>query len=109
MPPMSKKIMNLLLCLTLIAALSLMCVLFLRYHSLGSELTDLRARVSTSISAWKKTDAEKQELQKKRDELKDSLKEARLSLAEAQDRAESFRDDIKSLEQEIGELKIKLP
>ena len=106
---MSKKIMNLLLCLTLVTALSLMCVLFLRYRSLGSELTDLRARVSTSISAWKKTDAEKQELQKERDELKDSLKEARLSLAEAQDRAESFRDDIKSLEQEIGELKKKLP
>ena len=65
--------------------------------------------ISTSIGAWKKTDAEKQELQKERDELKDSLKEARLSLAEAQDRAESFRDDIKSLEQEIGELKKKLP
>ena len=106
---MSKKIMNLLLCLALVAALSLMCVLFLRSHSLGSELTDLRARVSTSISAWKKTDAEQQDLQKERDELKDSLKEARLSLAEAQDRAESFRDDIKSLEQEIGELKKKLP
>ena len=106
---MSKKIMNLLLCLALVAALSLMCVLFLRYRSLGTELSDLQARVDTSISAWKKTDAEKQDLQKERDELKDSLKEAKLSLTEAQDRAESFREDIKSLEQEIGELRAKLP
>ena len=106
---MSKKIMNLLLCLALVAALSLMCVLFLHYRSLGSELTELQDRVSASISAWKLTDTEKQELEKERDELKDSLKEAKLSLTEAQDRAESFREDIKSLEKEIEELKAKLP
>ena len=106
---MNKKIMNLLLCLTLVAALSLMCVLFLHYRSLGSRLSDLQAQVSISMAAWKKTDSEKQELQKERDELKDSLKEAKLSLSEAQERAESFREDIRSLEQDIEALKAKLP
>jgi len=106
---MNNKIMNLLLCLALIAALSLMCVLFLHYRSLGSELTDLQTQVSVSISAWKKTDAEKQVLEQERDELKDSLKEAKLALTEAQDRAESFREDIKSLERDIEDLKAKLP
>lgn len=106
---MSKKIASLLLCLALLAALSLMGVLFLHYRSLGTELTDLQARVNTSISAWKKTDTEKQELEKERDELKDSLKEAKLSLSEAQARSREFEEDIKTLNQEIQELKSKLP
>ena len=106
---MSKKIMNLLLCLALVAALALMGALFLHYRSLGSRLADLQSQVSVSMAAWKQTDAAKLDLQKERDELKDSLKEAKLSLTEAQDRAKSFREDIKSLEQEIGDLKSKLP
>ena len=106
---MSKKIMNLLLCLALVAALSLMGVLFLHYRSLGSGLADLQARVNSSITAWKKTDAEKQELEKERDELKNSLKEAKLSLTEAQARSLEFEEDVKTLNQEIQELKSKLP
>ena len=106
---MTKKQMNIFLCLALVAALALMGVLFLHYRSIGSQLADLQSQVSVSMAAWKQTDAAKLDLQKERDELKDSLKEAKLSLTEAQDRAKSFREDIKSLEQEIGDLKSKLP
>lgn len=105
---MSKKIMNLLLCLALIAAFSLIFVLFLHYRSLGSQLLATQAQVQTSMNAWKKTDEEKQKLIKERDTLNDSLKEAKLSLTEAQERTESFSEDIKSLEQEIADLKSRL-
>ena len=105
---MNNKLRNLLLCLVLAAALSLICVLFLHYRSLGSQLLDLQAQVQTSMNAWKTTDAEKQVLMEERDKLKNSLKEAKLSLSEAQDRTREFEEDIEALKTEIQDLESKL-
>ena len=101
--------MNTMLCLVLAAALSLMCVLFVRYRSLGMQLLETNVQVTSSMNSWKKTDEEKQKLEKQRDELKDRLKEATLSLSEAREKAENFRDDIKTLNEDISDLRSKLP
>ena len=106
---MNKKTMKFLLCLALLAALSLICVLFFHYRDLGYSFQDTQAQLSASRNTWETTAAEKEALQEDLKTLKNELKEAKLSLQEAQERSETLKADIETLNQEILELRSKLP
>lgn len=99
------KRLNILLCFVMVAALVLVCVRTVHFFSLSRQFRLDEQTLSDSRSAWEKTAAEKEELQKQLKALKDKLKEAELSLSESTDRAEELRQDISALQLEIDVLK----
>ena len=99
------KRLNILLCFVMVAALVLVCVCTVHFFSLSRQFRLDEQTLSDSRSAWEKTAAEKEELQKQLKSLKDKLKEAELSLSESTDRAEELRQDISALQLEIDVLK----
>ena len=106
---MKSKALMLLLCIVLLSAITLSCVLFLHYSNLGIQLESTRSELSVSRTAWETTAAEKEALQEDLTTLKNDLKEAELSLSEAQERSGTLKEDIDTLNQEISDLKTKLP
>lgn len=106
---MNNKTPKLFCCLAMLAALALICVLFLHYRDLGAQYRNNESLLSASRKAWETTAAEKEALQGDKKALENELKEAKLSLSEAQEKAVTLKEDIESLNREIEELRSKLP
>lgn len=106
---MNNKMVKLFCCAALLAALALVCVLFLHYRDLGAQLKTTQSLLSESRNTWETVAAEKENLQAQKKSLENDLKEAKLSLSEAQEKAKKVREDIDTLTQEIADLKQKLP
>lgn len=97
------------LCLVMVVAILVMFLLLLHYNSLSSRLSEKAQLLETSQQAWKKTDADKQELQAVLKAKKEELREAEFSLSEAKDRAESIKGEIDELKKDIEALKSRFP
>jgi len=106
---MNNKTVKLFCCVALLAALALVCVLFLHYRDLGAQLKTTQSLLTESRNTWETIAAEKEALQDQKKALENDLKEAKLSLTEAQEKTKKARDDIDTLTQEIADLKLKLP
>jgi septal ring factor EnvC (AmiA/AmiB activator) len=106
---MNNKTVKLFCCVALLAALALVCVLFLHYRDLGAQLKTTQLLLTESRNTWETIAAEKEALQDQKKALENDLKEAKLSLTEAQEKTKKARDDIDTLTQEIADLKLKLP
>ena len=106
---MNNKTVKLFCCVALLAALALVCVLFLHYWDLGAQLKTTQSLLTESRNTWETIAAEKEALQDQKKALENDLKEAKLSLTEAQEKTKKARDDIDTLTQEIADLKLKLP
>ena len=106
---MNNKTVKLFCCVALLAALALVCVLFLHYRDLGAQLKTTQSLLTESRNTWETIAAEKEALQDQKKALENDLKEAKLSLTEAQEKTKKARDDIDALTQEIADLKLKLP
>ena len=106
---MNNKTVKLFCCVALLAALALICVLFLHYRDLGVQLRNTQTLLSESRNSWETTAAEKEALQDQKKALENDLKEAKLSLSEAQEKTKKVREEIDSLTNEIADLKLKLP
>ena len=102
------RTMKLFCCVALVAALVLICVLFLHYRDLGTQMNITQSLLSQSRNTWESTAAEKEALQDQKKALENDLKEAKLSLTEAQDKTKSVKEDIETLTREIEDLKSKL-
>ena len=106
---MGNKMMKLFCCIAVVAALVLICVLFLHYRDLGVQLRNTESLLAASRNTWETTAAEKESLQENRKTLENDLKEAKLSLKEAQEKTIELKEDIETLTREIDELKSRLP
>ena len=96
------------LLLVMAAAILMISVLSVHYRDLSEQLKTKEGMLAASREAWEKTAAEKEALQVELKQLKDELKEARLSLDEAVERSGSIRKDIEDLNNEISLLEAEI-
>ena len=105
---MNNRSMKIILSVVALLALAVILVSSVRYISLGKQLKDVEGRLSESRASWENTAAEKEEKQTELKALKDSYREAELSLEEAKERSVTLKEDIETLKQEIRDLETKL-
>ena len=101
---MSKQL-RWILCIVMAAAVTLIAVCSASFLDLGRQLHDCEDQLAASRESWENTAAEKEVLQADLKTLRETLKEASLSLSEATERAEELKADISSLQKEIDGLK----
>lgn len=92
------------LCAALLLSICLLSGLF----RLRSDLSDTEQALALSRNTWETTAAAKETLQEELSEVTDALREANLTLAESEARAEELRQEIALLQTEIDSLTSQL-
>lgn len=92
------------LCAAVLLSAGLLSGLF----RLVSDLSGTEQALALSRNAWETTAAAKETLQEELSEVTDALREANLTLAESEARAEDLRQDIALLRTEIADLTSRL-
>ena len=96
------KTVRILLCVVMAAAIAVGFSLASAVFRDQRLLRDLSGQLSASRTAWETTAAEKEKLQAELRIVEDALKEARLTLQESTERAETLQAEIDTLEAEIS-------
>ena len=98
------KSLRYLMLLIVAAAAAVILVLGANWLNLGKLLRETTALLSESRNNWETIASEKEELQDQLQTLKDELKEANLTLTEAEERAVTLSGEIEQLQKDIDEL-----
>ena len=93
---------------SLCAAVLLSAGLLSGLFRLVSDLSDTEQALALSRNTWETTAAAKETLQEELSEVTDALREANLTLAESEARAEELRQEIALLQTEIDSLTSQL-
>lgn len=99
------KRLNILLCLVMAAAVTLMLICLLQYLNLGKDLRLQEKQLSESRASWEKIAEEKETLQAELKKIKEDLKEAELSYSEFTEKITKLTEENESLQKEIDRLK----
>ena len=97
------KSLRALLCIVLIFALFASGIQVFRYFRADRQVKDLRLELEESRSVWEGIAEKKESLQAELKQVTNDLKEARLSLSEAETRSQELLQEIDGLEKSIAE------
>lgn len=88
----------------LLLAAVMTVVLSVRVLELKKDVNEKTALLSKSRAAWEQTAADKEALQKELTEVRNQIREAELSLNEANEKASGLRTEIDALQKELESL-----
>ena len=102
------KTQKIMLSAVMVMGIVLMILFGSSYFSSRRELSALKKELTESTAVWKQINEEKLVVQKELKEVKNSLRDAELTISESEERAISLEADIAQLEKDIEELNAKL-
>lgn len=103
------RFLYILLTCAMILSVAVMSVSLLQYRKARADLSMQKKALETSTAAWQKTNEEKLIIQRELKTVKNSLREADLTIQESEERAAELRDEIEILEKEIEALRNAVP
>ncbi len=102
------KTQKIMLSAVMVTGIVLMILFGSSYFSSRRELSALKKELTESTAVWKQINEEKLVVQKELKEVKNSLRDAELTISESEERAICLEADIAQLEKDIEELNAKL-
>lgn len=103
------KLQKIMLSAVMLCAAAVMILCFTGYQSARREYVSLKSELEASTASWKQINEDKLSVQRELKAAREALREAELTISESEERAETLREEIGTLEREIEALRSDSP